>query len=84
MSRTNVPAKRAWAQVMVRYSRAVRVNDIIETAATAAIDPYGEVIGKGATSMSSPASRCRRSATRWTNWALRCATWSGPECSSPT
>lgn len=47
MARSNVEAKRAWAQVMGRYSRAVRVGDIIETTATAAVDPDGQVIGKG-------------------------------------
>lgn len=83
MSHTNVPAKRAYAQVMGRYSRTVRVNDIIETTATAAVDPDGEVIGKGDVyEQSRVASQTISDVLE--GLAPRCGTWSRSGSSPPT
>lgn len=45
--RRAVPATRAWNQVIGRYSRAVRVGNVIETTAIADVDDSAEVRAPG-------------------------------------
>ena len=68
---------------MGRYSRTVRVNDIIETTPTAAVDPDGEVIAKGDLYEQSRVA-LQTISDALEELAPRCGTWSRSGSSPPT